>query len=139
MKILLRPARRGDPPPAWVFVGVGLCLLAAGVVLASEVLPQRWSPVCGFHAVTGKPCPTCGTTRSLMALFRGRILEALRDNPLAALVFGLLALWVAAGAVSRLAGRNLFVEIPPREEKLLWLLLLLAFLLNWAYLWTAGL
>ncbi len=74
-----------------------------------------------------------------MALFRGRFLEALRDNPLTALVFGLLALWVAAGAVSRLAGRNLFVEPTPREEKVLWMLLLLAFLLNWAYLWMAGL
>ena len=139
MRILLRPARKGDPPPAWIFVGIGLFFLVAGVFLAAEVLPPGLRPACGFYAVTGKPCPTCGMTRSLHALFRGRLLEALRDNPLAALVFGLLALWVLAGAVSRLWGRNLLVETTPREERFLWILLLLAFLLNWAYLWMAGL
>lgn len=139
MRILLRPVRRGDPPPAWIFVGIGLFLLAAGVWLVTEAFPQKIRPVCGFHAVTGKPCPTCGTTRSLAALFHGRHLEALRDNPLTALVFGLLALWVAAGAAFRLAGRNLFLETTPRDERLLWGTLLLAFLLNWAYLWRAGL
>jgi hypothetical protein len=139
VRILLRPTRKGDPPPAWIFVGIGLFFLVAGVFLAAEVLPPALRPACGFHAVTGKPCPTCGMTRSLHALFRGRLLEALRDNPLAALVFGLLALWVLAGAVSRLLGRNLLVETTPREERFLWILLLLAFLLNWAYLWMAGL
>ncbi|MGC8762299.1 MAG: DUF2752 domain-containing protein [Acidobacteriota bacterium] len=139
MKIHLEPARRGETPPAWIFVGIGLLLLGAGVFLVMEVLPQGLRPACGFHAVTGKPCPTCGMTRSLGALFHGRLREALRLNPLAAVVFGILALWVAAGALSRLAGRNLRVETTPREERLLWVLLLLAFLGNWAYLWVAGL
>ena len=139
MKVRLSPSRSGDPPPAWIFVGLGLLILAAGAFLAAEVLPARFHPVCGFHAATGRPCPTCGLTRSLDALLHGRIREALHDNPLAAVFFALLALWVGAGALARLLGRNLLLVTTPREDRLFWILLLFAFLANWVYLWVAGL
>ncbi|GAB4372792.1 MAG: hypothetical protein Kow0062_09360 [Acidobacteriota bacterium] len=46
---------------------------------------------CRFHDLTGLPCPTCGTTRGILALAHGDLATALRMNPL---LFGfLLVVW----------------------------------------------
>jgi hypothetical protein len=71
-------------------------------------------------------------------LLRGRWLEALGMNPLFAAVLAGFTLWFCAGAMARLAGRDLTIDVGAREEKWLWLALLAAFLVNWAYLWRMG-
>lgn len=38
-------------------------------------------PVCFFQLVCGSACPTCGTTRSLAFICRGRFAEAFNANP----------------------------------------------------------
>jgi len=40
---------------------------------------------CTFHRLTGVPCPTCGTTRTALAILDGDIVGAVLINPLAAL------------------------------------------------------
>lgn len=37
--------------------------------------------LCIFRHVTGIPCPSCGTTRSVVALLHGSIYEAMMLNP----------------------------------------------------------
>lgn len=137
MKIRLARARRGDVPPAWVFVALGGVLFAAGA-LAVSLLPERFHPQCGFHAVSGHPCPTCGATRSVLLLAHLRPLDAFLTNPLFASAVAVVLLWIGAGVAARLAGRNLYVEVGAREEKWWWFALLGAFLVNWVYLWRAG-
>jgi hypothetical protein len=58
--------------------------------------------LCPLHALTGVPCPTCGSTRAALALSHGDIAAALAFNPLVTLAavgafaVALLApLWVA--------------------------------------------
>jgi hypothetical protein len=41
---------------------------------------------CTFHRLTGVPCPTCGTTRTALAILSGDVAGAVLINPLAALV-----------------------------------------------------
>jgi hypothetical protein len=41
--------------------------------------------VCGFHWLTGRPCPLCGLTHALCALAKGQIGLALYYHPLAPL------------------------------------------------------
>ena len=41
-------------------------------------------PACPFRAITGIPCPTCGSTHAAIALLHGRLGAALAANPLAA-------------------------------------------------------
>jgi hypothetical protein len=60
---------------------------------------------CPFRTLTGIPCPTCGGTRASLALLDGRLIDALRLNPLVTagwLVFvggGLVAFgWAISGA-----------------------------------------
>lgn len=46
--------------------------------------PRRiaFFPKCPFLALTGLQCPGCGTTRALHAALHGRLLEAVRFNPI---------------------------------------------------------
>jgi hypothetical protein len=38
--------------------------------------------VCIFRFISGVPCPSCGTTRSVVSLFQGHFMLALKFNPL---------------------------------------------------------
>ena len=92
--------------------------------------------LCPLRRFLGIPCPTCGTTRAVAALFRGNVREALALNPLMAMFlcvgmpllgFHVLVCGGAAteGLLRRLSGRRLFW----------WAVALLA-AANWAYLLT---
>ncbi len=84
-----------------------LALLAVGGVLGFALAPygQRvaaFFSCCPFRYVTGVPCPTCGTTRAILALRQGQLGSAFMHNPMvtALLVFGGLAAlaWALAHA-----------------------------------------
>lgn len=137
MRIQARPWSKGAPPPAWVFIAAGLAV-ALGAVRLLALVPFHVFPPCGFHTVTGHPCPTCGSTRMILALLAGRFWEALRVNPLLFFIVVILALWILAGVGVWLAGRALTLDLSPREERWLWGILGVAFLANWAYMWLAG-
>ncbi len=51
--------------------------------------------VCGFHWLTGRPCPLCGLTRALFALAKGHVAEAIHFNALSPLGLAMLVslLW----------------------------------------------
>jgi hypothetical protein len=83
-----------DHEALWLLVGgASICLL--GVALAT---PGIQLPLCGFKTITGLPCPTCGVTRTVIALSRGDLSRGLFMNPLAAVacLAGLLYLLYAA-------------------------------------------
>ncbi|HXB72952.1 MAG TPA: DUF2752 domain-containing protein [Candidatus Acidoferrales bacterium] len=46
--------------------------------------------LCGFHWLTGRPCPLCGLTRALFALAKGQWAAALHFNALSPLAFTML-------------------------------------------------
>jgi hypothetical protein len=58
--------------------------------------------LCLVKALTGIPCPSCGVTRSLVALAAGDVAGALGANPLGLLAAALLValpVWMAADAL----------------------------------------
>lgn len=81
----------------------------AGAVLAVlaliSVLAARLGFRCPVRAVLGIDCPGCGGTRALMAMLRGDVRQAAREN-LAAVVVGtaVAGYVIAPGQVSRAAG-----------------------------------
>ena len=96
-----RPADREERQLAWLWFAA---------VLSALVLRPLWLviapllPGCPFNAITGIPCPSCGTTRAALALLHGHPFHALVLNPLATLAGlafvggGLLApVWAVAG------------------------------------------
>lgn len=62
----------------WVITGVLVCF----ALLPS--LPNV--PLCPYAWMTGKPCPTCGTTRSLWCLTHGNLAGSLAFNPIGCIV-----------------------------------------------------
>jgi hypothetical protein len=133
---LVRAERREAPPLGLIFGGVlVLGLLAARVWLGLGL----FRPQCPLHAWTGLPCPTCGTTRMLEALFAGRLLEAFSWNPLVFCALGAVALWAAGSLVPWALRRGSWrVVLDPGEGALLRVLAILAVALNWGYLIWRG-
>ena len=62
--------------------------LATLTLLAARFFPFDRVPLgfCPLRTFTGVPCPSCGGTRSFVALAHLELGEAIRMNPLAALV-----------------------------------------------------
>lgn len=59
---------------------------------------------CLFKEVTGLPCPSCGTTRSLIALIHGHLQKALFINPLGllmALALLIIPAWIVSDTLTR--------------------------------------
>ncbi len=110
-----------------------LVLVWGALVLLSAVVEQasgRPFETCLLLHATGRPCPTCGSTRALFALLRGHWAEAFLLNPLATAALPLL------GAVVGLRvglGRRLRVEASRRERSALLAAGLVLLLANWAW------
>ena len=89
------------------FYGVLLVMLAASyawIAYNSVVRAQQAEgiSICIVRNVTGVPCPGCGTTRSVVHVLHGEILDAVTTNPLGLLAAGALALlplWIGADLV----------------------------------------
>ncbi len=96
----LRPPKREERQLAWLWGAVVVCSL---LLRPFWLALAPFVPACPFRAITGIPCPTCGTTHAAVALLHGRLGQALALNPLATLAAvaflagGLIApLWATA-------------------------------------------
>jgi hypothetical protein len=56
-------------------------------------------PLCGFHWLTGRPCPFCGLTRAMFALAKGQWAGALRFNLLSPVACAMLLSLFRSGPV----------------------------------------
>lgn len=90
--------------------------LSAAALLAAALLPDgaaRRGPVlCWFRRLTGRPCPSCGLTRSWQATAHGRVREGLRDHPFGPLTMA-IALWLA---IDPRADRRLATTTKPAQR-----------------------
>jgi len=62
---------------------------------------------CLFHKITGLPCPSCGSTRSVLAILQGNFGEAWQFNPFGFLIIGLMIvvpLWILVDWIFRSDG-----------------------------------
>jgi hypothetical protein len=120
---------------------ISLLLLGGYAYLLYEFTTGRHHPgqtVCLFKNITGVACPSCGTTRGLVALLNGDWLAATFTNPLVwPLAAGLvvLPLWLLWDALSQ---RTSFYQFYLRTEQLVRrkpvaLLLVLLITCNWCW------
>ena len=119
---------------------LGLCWgAAAAASIALAPLANRaaeLAPACLFRSMTGLPCPTCGSTRAVLALARLDLAGAVVLNPLAAAA---AIVFVAGGliaAIAALAGRPL--REPQRYPPAARIALLAAVAANWVWLLEAA-
>lgn len=134
MRIAVRrvPAGRLPDVPRWALAVVALW---AAVVLAGVWFGERSGQefvACYFRRFVGHPCPTCGSTRAVLALARGAWLEELAWNPLIALALPTLALLSLLRAAT---AKRFTLELDRGGRALLWTVAAAAALANWAWIW----
>lgn len=99
--------------------------------------------ICPIKNVTGYPCPSCGSTRSVMHLFHGDISMALRTNPIGVILFlGLILCppWIAFDLIS--GKRGLYAFYLKVEEfvriKAVAVILIILIAINWIWNFYKG-
>ncbi len=124
-------ARDGAPPMGLVFGAIGVVAGVAVSVLHLDRLPMV---LCLFKALTGLPCPTCGSTRAFGRLFAGDLAGALAMNPLTTVGAATVLAWALVDLALLPRRRALALEVRPRTAFVLRVAALVAFLLNWVFL-----
>ena len=131
MKIVPRSVPRWPRIPFGIIGFVVLWALVVAVTHLYTVYTGLGLDTCLFHRLTGYSCPTCGTTRGLLAMARGAWQESFAWNPLTmtTAVIGSLAV---TGRV--LSARTLEFQFTRLEKRVLIILGLGLLGLNWAWL-----
>jgi hypothetical protein len=135
MRVAFERVVRIPRPPLWAAAIVVLWLALIGALeLLRHGIPETERPsLCLVRRVTGVPCPTCGSTRAVLAAAGGHPFQAFAHNPLVVLGILFIAVWLAV----RLAfSRQIRVDASRRTKRALWLAGLALVLINWGYvLW----
>ncbi len=130
MKIDVVQVCRRPQWPLWAVLIVLVWLALGGGAVWLSLRLDRVVSLCLFKRVTGLPCPTCGLTRGILCLLRGRPDQAWLNNPL---LFSVLILLIAATGIRTLFARSLRIHLSRTERVIAWLLAAVLFAANWAY------
>ncbi len=133
MQVLRQPLGPGETDHELIWLSVSVASLGLAATWFSLGLP--W-PRCLFHDLTGRPCLTCGMTRSAIQFFHGHFLAALKWNPLVfAVLCGVTAfdLYGFFALVTR-APRLRIIFWTASEKKVARIIVITALALNWVYL-----
>jgi hypothetical protein len=137
MQVIRRPLAPGETNYELVWLSVS----SGGLALAAAWLALRlpW-PICFFHAVTGRPCLTCGATRSAIAFFHAHFLAAFQWNPLAFLFYCALTLFnvYAFTVIITRSPRVRVAKVSSTERKFVRGSVIVLLMLNWCYLLIAN-
>lgn len=79
LRIIWRRLAADEPDQELIWLCVSLASLLTAWFWLRLGFPV---PRCTWHELTGVPCPSCGATRSVIALLRGKWTAALLMNPL---------------------------------------------------------
>lgn len=106
------------------------------LVLTESHINSSAGEVCLVKFATNLPCPSCGSTRSVVAMMQGNFLEALYINPLGlpiAIIMLLTPLWIIMDLLSK--RKTLFVFYCRVEaflkRRIVAIPLILLVLINW--------
>jgi len=105
------------------------------IALLELLKPVNAPSLCLVKRASDMPCPTCGSTRAVKHILAGDLLQALMSNPFVVIIGGLVALWCLVHIVFR---RSIQLNVNTRSRRIMWMILIAAFLLNWVYLIGAG-
>ncbi|MGB0917720.1 MAG: DUF2752 domain-containing protein [Flavobacteriales bacterium] len=97
-----------NKPHYWVYL-----LIAAGYawLIWNYTTTAGVETVCLFKQSTGFACPSCGITRSIVAILEGNLADGFMQNPLGFVAIVALASIPLLGIASLMLARNLVSEL----------------------------
>jgi hypothetical protein len=106
--------------------------------MAYDITKNRSLEVCIIKRLTNIPCPSCGSTRSIISLLKGNYIEAFKLNPIGyilVIVMLILPIWIFMDI--KLANNTLFrcyqkIKIYLKEPKYAFPLILFV-VINWIW------
>ncbi|MCK5852070.1 DUF2752 domain-containing protein [bacterium] len=130
MKITLIRTSRYPNIPLFATLILVLWLTLVGVATLINFKLSNYIDLCLFKRFTGYPCPTCGTTRGIISLLHGKFIEAWEYNPL---VFSIGIIVIIDLLFKFIFARSIKISFKKRGRKIVWLVAIVLFLANWAY------
>ena len=112
--------------------------------LTKNITENKSVEVCLIKHVTNIPCPSCGSTRSVISLIKGDFIGALNFNPigyLVAIIMLITPIWITVDTIKRtktLFDFYLIIETYLKKPKIAIPLILLV-IINWIWNITKGL
>jgi hypothetical protein len=133
MQLVRRPLAPQETD--YEFIWLLVCAGTFTYVATWLVWKLPW-PVCLFHALTDRPCATCGATRAGIALVHGQFGAAWKWNPLAFVSYLAIIIFstYAFTVVIMRAPRLRLIRVTPAEKKFLRVSAVALLLANWIYL-----
>jgi hypothetical protein len=109
-----------------------------------EINNLESNPVCPIKLTSGYPCPSCGSTRSILAILHGDFIEALLLNPLGYLSFVLIGVTSILMLIDWLKKTDLLLRFylfseNKLKQKAISIPFIILILLNWIWNITKGL
>lgn len=125
--------------PGGIEFGIIYGVIALLVLFAGRFLPiLALAPSCAFKALTGFPCPTCGSTRSIVHLAHAQFFSAFTMNPLVFMTFLAALVALVHGATTWVFDLpRISIALEDREKDVLRIAAVLILLFNWLYLLSA--
>ncbi len=89
----------------WLYLLILACCMTGGIWVACNSInyasasSHNMVSVCLFKAATGLPCPSCGSTKSVVDITRMHFADALYANPIGfivAILLVILPFWIVA-------------------------------------------
>lgn len=131
MKVKIVHVSRCPPWPLWAVMIVTLwLLLVAGAIYLSIYLNEPVQ-LCMFKRLTGFDCPTCGSTRGVLSLLHGHIIDAWLCNPL---LFSGLLIFCIVTAIRIVFASSFKLNLTKTERFSAWILAGLLFFVNWMHI-----
>jgi hypothetical protein len=131
MRVTLQKRTIGEVEFGIIYGGLALLALASARLPSLMVLV----PACVFKGLTGIPCPTCGSTRSVIHLSHGDISAALFMNPLAVLIVIAAVVYFLYCLITLISGLpRLSVSLSDKEKNIMRMGVVLALLSQWFFL-----
>jgi hypothetical protein len=131
MRLLLKKRASDQIEFGLIYGSIALAVLVVGRL--QPILP--FAPQCVFKGLTGIPCLTCGSTRSVVFLSRGEILSAFAMNPLTTLCLISAILCFFTSLISAALGLpRISFFFTDKERNLMRAGVVVLLLVQWVYL-----
>jgi hypothetical protein len=131
MKVEIVRVSRWPQWPLWAVLLVLVWLALGGAVILLGRYLGHPVGLCLFKQLTGIPCPTCGFTRGALNLLHLRVIHAWLCNPL---LYSVLGIFFAVTIVRVLFGRAVRIHLGRAERIIAWIVAIVLFFANWAYI-----